>query len=92
NVNPGYILVNNKKYPGIAEDYKKCFRVLKALPADLFLGAHGIYYDMPNKAARLGGGGPNPFVDPAGYQAYVADREAAFLAEWKQQQEGAAKP
>src|SRR5450432_1330575 len=32
NVNPGYILVGNKKYPQIAEDYVKTFTVLKSLP------------------------------------------------------------
>jgi hypothetical protein len=25
-------------------------------------------------------GGPNPFIDPAGYSAYVVDRERAFRA------------
>jgi metallo-beta-lactamase class B len=40
NVNPGYILVNNKTYPEIATDYEKCFRVLHSLPVDVFLGAH----------------------------------------------------
>src|ERR1700756_4891475 len=41
NVNPGYILVGNKVYPQIAEDYVQTFKVLPALPVDLFLGAHG---------------------------------------------------
>lgn len=41
NVNPGYVLVGNKGYPSIATDYEKTFQTLKALPVDLFLGAHG---------------------------------------------------
>ena len=57
NVNPGYILVGNKKYPGIVQDYEKTFRVLKALPADVFLGAHGDYYGMEAKYAKLTPGG-----------------------------------
>ncbi len=85
NVNPGYVLVGNKNYPSIATDYEKTFRVLKALPVDLFLGAHGVYYGMEAKHARLGTSEVNPFVDPEGYQHYVADREAAFLAEWEKQ-------
>jgi metallo-beta-lactamase class B len=84
NVNPGYVLVGNKSYPEIASDYEKTFRVLKALPVDLFLGAHGGYYGMVAKHARLGGG-TDPFVDPAGYHAYVAEREQAFRAEWEKQ-------
>jgi metallo-beta-lactamase class B len=87
NVNPGYILVGNKDYPTIATDYERCFRVLKALPVDLFLGAHGGYYDMNAKHARfLVAGGTNPFIDPEGYNRYVADREKAFLAELAKQQ------
>jgi len=37
NVNPGYKLVDNKNYPAIAADYAQGFRVLKALPCDIFL-------------------------------------------------------
>ncbi len=91
NVNPGYKLVNNKTYPQIAQDYEQTFRVLKELPCDVFLGAHGSYYDMLAKYPRLKEGGVNPFVDPAGYKAYVADREQAFEEELKKQ-EGAANP
>ena len=39
NVNPGYLLVGNKAYPQIAEDYVKTFAVLKTPPVDLILGA-----------------------------------------------------
>jgi metallo-beta-lactamase class B len=85
NVNPGYVLVGNKNYPSIARDYEQTFRVLKGLPVDLFLGAHGGYYGMEAKHARLGKGDANPFIDPAGYLRYVMDREGAFLAEWEKQ-------
>jgi metallo-beta-lactamase class B len=88
NVNPGYKLVNNQAYPQIAQDYEQTFRVLKALPCDVFLGAHGGYYDMLAKYPRLKDGGENPFIDPAGYKAYVADREQAFEDELKKQESG----
>jgi metallo-beta-lactamase class B len=87
NVNPGYKLVNNAAYPEIAPDYERAFRVWKALPCDVFLGAHGGYYGMAEKFARLKDGAANPFVDPEGYKSYIAERELAFRAEWKQQQE-----
>ena len=32
------------------------FRVLKSLPCDIFLGAHGGYFDMETKYARLKAG------------------------------------
>lgn len=87
NVNPGYVLVGNKNYPGIAEDYETTFRVLKALPVELFLGAHGGYYGMEAKFAKLNSKPAiNPFIDAAGYHAYVADRERAFRTELKKQQ------
>ena len=85
NVNPGYILVGNQEYPTIATDYEQTFRVLKALPVDLFLGAHGSYYGMVGKYAKLAAGGANPFIDPEGYQRYVAEREQAFRAEREKQ-------
>jgi metallo-beta-lactamase class B len=57
------------------------------LPVDLFLGAHGSYYDMEKKHALLKTGTTNPFIDPEGYQHYVADREQAFRTEWERQKE-----
>ena len=40
---------------------------------------------MEAKYALLKPGAPNPFVDKAGYHAYVAEREAAFRKEWEKQ-------
>ena len=89
NVNAGYKLVNNALYPQIASDYERMFRVLHALPCDVFLGAHGDYYDMQTKYARMREGQANPFIDPDGYKSYVAEREQAFLAELAKQTGGA---
>lgn len=91
NVNPGYKLVNNARYPEIADDYARGFRVLKSLPCDVFLGAHGSYYDMEAKHAKLRAGGANPYIDPEGYKTYVAEREQAFLAELQKQTASAKK-
>ena len=85
NVNPGYRLVNNPKYPQIAADYERMFRVLKQLPCDIFLGAHGNYFDMEAKYAKLKAGGANPFIDPDGYRNYVSEKEQAFRVELAKQ-------
>ena len=85
NVNPGYKLVKNAAYPQIADDYERMFRVLKSLPCDIFLGAHGSYYRLETKYARLERAGAAVFVDPDGYKAYVAEREKAFRAELAKQ-------
>ena len=79
---PNVPLVGNTKYPNIAEDYAKSFRVLKTLPADVFLGVHGSWFKLAEKAKLLEkGGGPNPFIDPAGYREYVATFEREYLAQ-----------
>ncbi|MGI8989066.1 MAG: subclass B3 metallo-beta-lactamase [Bryobacteraceae bacterium] len=92
NVNPGYILVGNKKYPGIAEDYAKTFAVLKSLPCDIFLGAHGAYFGLKAKYQKMKDGGKNPFIDPDGYRAYIAEREATFRKEWERQKANPGSP
>ncbi len=78
NVNPGYKLVNNATYPGIADDYERTFRVLKELPIDIFLGAHGSYFDLGTKYGKSKKHGLAAFIDPGGYAKYVADAERAF--------------
>ena len=85
NVNEGYKLVNNPAYPQIASDYEKTFRVLRSLHCDVFLGAHGSYYDLESKYARMSAN-TNPFIDPKGYHAFVDDREQAFRTELARQQ------
>ncbi len=89
NVNPGYILVGNKSYPRIAEDYVRTFTVLKSLPCDVFLGAHGAYFGLKTKYEKMKAGAANPFIDPDGYKAYVAEREDTFRKEWERQKQNA---
>jgi metallo-beta-lactamase class B len=79
--NPGYILVNNKDYPQISDDYVRSFAILRKLPCDIFLAAHSGFYDLAGKFAKLGQGGPNPFLDHAGYLAYVDQKEQSFYVE-----------
>jgi metallo-beta-lactamase class B len=85
NVNEGYKLVRNSSYPEIASDYERTFGVLKSLHVDIFLGAHGSYFDLQTKYPRLKEGAVNPFIDPAGYRSYVADREQAYRTELAKQ-------
>jgi metallo-beta-lactamase class B len=98
NVNPGWRLVDRldqpASYPGIAADYRRAFATLKALQCDVFLGAHGAYFGMLAKLDRIKAGArENVWIDPAGYQTAVAEREQAFETELKRQETdgGAAK-
>jgi metallo-beta-lactamase class B len=75
-------------YPGIAEDFEHTFATLKALPCDIFLGAHGVYFDMLPKLARMQKEGAAVWVDPDGYQKAVAEHEAAFRKGIAEQQAG----
>ena len=94
NVNPGYILVGNKNYPQIANDYVKTFAVLKGLPCDIFLGAHGAYFGLKAKYQKMKAGSKDAFIDPDGYKAYIAERDDTFRKEWERQKQnpGSAAP
>jgi len=84
-VNPGYVLVGNQDYPRIADDYVRSFKILRALPCDVFLASHGSFYGLEDKYAMLGKGGPNPFIDPQGYQAHLDRKEKEFNAKLQEQ-------
>jgi metallo-beta-lactamase class B len=73
-------------YPGIAEDFAAGFKVLEGLPCDVFLGAHGEYFGMLGKYARMKAGATDVWVDPAGYRAAVMERKAAFERELRRQE------
>jgi len=93
NVNPGFRLVSRPgkpaSYPGIADDYRKTFAVLKGLPCDIFLGAHGQYFDMPAKLERANAGaGQRVWIDPEGYRKAVLEKEREFEAELRRQERG----
>jgi metallo-beta-lactamase class B len=85
NVNPGYKLVDNTTYSQIAEDYERMWRVLKSLPCDIFLGAHGSYFGLEEKYALVKEGETIPFVDPSGYKNYITQKEQDFRTELARQ-------
>ena len=87
--NPGFRLVNNTQAPGIAEEFNRTFKVARSLPCDVPLGSHPGMYNMEEKHAKLGKGGPNPFIDPAGYKLEVDIDEAMFRAVLAEQQKAA---
>jgi len=80
-VNAGTVLVNNKDYPSIADDYARSFKILRTMPVDVFLGAHGSFYNLRTKYMSLQQGGANPFIDPAGFKTYLDEKEKAFATE-----------
>ena len=74
-----------ESYPGIAADFERTFVTLRALPCDVFLGAHGVYFGMLGKLARAQGEGSSVWIDPQGYRAAVDAGERAFRADLDRQ-------
>lgn len=84
-VNPGYKLVYNTSYPKIANDYEHTFKVLKSMPCDIFLGAHGLYFDLEKKYALINTRTKNQFIDPEGYRKFILLKEQDFQREFARQ-------
>jgi metallo-beta-lactamase class B len=86
-INPGTILIGNKKYPQIADDYAKTFREQKMLECDIFLSSHASQYQLHDKWKPGQAYSPDTFVDPEGYKAAVGRAETAYL-EWLAKEKG----
>jgi metallo-beta-lactamase class B len=71
-------LVGNTSYPGIVADYERSFVRLRALPCDVFLGAHPMFFGMAAKLERRLPGAPNPFIDAGELRRHVDESEKAF--------------
>jgi len=78
-------------YPGIVQDFQHTFTVLRALPCDVFLGAHGGYFDLLTKLEHYPQAGPHVFIDPAGYKDFVADAQETFEQALTRQQAAATR-
>ena len=87
--NGNIVLVNNKNYPKIAEDFQKTYDLLRTLPADVFMGSHGDHYNMIEKYNAIGKGGPNPYIDPQGYKNAINNYEQVFKYKLAQQKKEA---
>ncbi len=77
-------------YPGIVQDFQHTFSLLRALPCDVFLGAHGRYFNMLTKLKRYPNQGPHVFVDPEGYRDFIAHAQETFEKALSKQKTAAA--
>lgn len=85
--------VDNTDYPTIVDDNRSTFKKARELPVDVLLSSHGVFYGLDAKYEKLKArkpGDPNPFIDPAGYQAHVTEFENKFEAALAKQQADAA--
>jgi metallo-beta-lactamase class B len=76
---PGVRLGDDPTWPGIADDFRRSFEVLEALPVDVFLASHGSFFGLAEKAARArAGAGADAFIDPERYRSWLARGRARF--------------
>lgn len=70
------------QYPGQKEDLERSFERLRALPADIWLTCHARQWGRYRKfvASRDANGSVEPFIDPAGYRAFIDAAEAELRA------------
>ena len=72
-------LVGNKNYPDIAADWAKSIKYYESTTPDVFLAAHSWFFDLKGKYDKLQAGAKtNPYIDPAGYKAWVADMHKRY--------------
>ncbi len=74
------IILGAIRYPEQGADLQRSFRVLRGLPADIWVSSHARVWGRYRKfAARDTARSPvEPFIDPQGYRAYVDSAEARF--------------
>ncbi|HLH04211.1 MAG TPA: subclass B3 metallo-beta-lactamase [Bryobacteraceae bacterium] len=88
----GNLLVNNPKYPNIVADYEASFAKMRALPCDVFLGAHPGFFSLDEKYKRMRPGAPNPFIKPGELRAFVDEAQQDFEQQLAQQRAAARQP
>ncbi|MBI2186827.1 MAG: subclass B3 metallo-beta-lactamase [Acidobacteria bacterium] len=68
-------LVNNTNYPEIADHFLQSIKKYKTMKPDVFLASHSWFFDLAGKYKRLGTSATNPYIDPAGFRAWVDTME-----------------
>jgi len=76
----GSSLVEPQRWPGIRADFERSFRVLRSLPADIWVTSHAREFGRWRKfSQRAQAKDPvDPFIDREGYLRYIDSAEARF--------------
>ncbi len=74
------IVLGAVRYPEQGADLERSFRVLRSIPADIWVSSHARLWGRYRKfSARDTARNPvEPFIDPQGYRAYIDTAEARF--------------
>ena len=68
------------RYPRQGDDLERSFRVLRSLPADIWVTAHARWWGRYRKfvASSTAKNPVEPFIDPEGYRAFIDTAEKDF--------------
>jgi metallo-beta-lactamase class B len=74
------LVLQGMRYPEQAADLERSFRVLRSLPADIWVTCHARRWGRYRKfvASATAKNPVDPFIDPEGYRAYIDTAEAEF--------------
>ncbi len=74
------IVLGGMRYPEQGADLERSFRVLRSLPADVWVTSHARLWGRYRKfvARDTAQSQVDPFIDPQGFRAYVDTAEARF--------------
>ena len=84
-INPGTVLLHNREYPDIAGDYAQTFRILRALPCDIFLTSHASQFGLFSKYRPGMPYDPDRFLDHGIYLRVIDRQENAFLEQLEEE-------
>jgi metallo-beta-lactamase class B len=73
-------VVQGMRYPEQGADLERSFRVLRSLPADIWVTSRARPWGRYRKfvASKTATNAVDPFIDPEGYRAYIDTAEAEF--------------
>ena len=74
------VVMAGMRYPEQAADFERTFRVLRSLPADIWVSSHARLWGRYRKfvASATAKNPVDPFIDPEGYRAYIDTAEEQF--------------
>jgi metallo-beta-lactamase class B len=72
------VVLQGMRYPEQGADFERTFRVLRSLPADIWVSSHARLWGRYRKfvASATAKNPTDPFIDPEGYRAFIDAAEA----------------
>ena len=65
------------------------YKTMRTLPCDVFISSPAGHYGLIERVAKVGNGGPNPFIDPTALKTHIDQYETDFYTELEKQNQAA---